>query len=262
MSADAEHEIAGLVTAGDVAAMAGRLYGDRLASPGGGRHVIQPAAVWRRGDGALVTLRINDATPKSALDFFVLNLCRARADAIVTSGKILREEADLRHDLQGPAKEALRAWREELGTREPPISLVLTSGRGLDLGHPLFGGGTRPLIYTSPEGGERLAGADVEVIAVTAPSLRGALAELGERYGARTISIETGPSSSAALYEPPPAVDELLLSVYEEHELPEQARGGAFLEPRRLAALFERPRPPYRTLAPSGRWSFARYLRR
>lgn len=258
----AENEIARLATAADVAAMVERLYGDPLTPPDAPRQVIQPAAVWRRGDGALVTLRINDATPRSAHDFFVLNLCRARADAIVTSGKILREEADLRHDLQGPARDALAAWRRGLGKPAPPISLVLTSGRGLDLAHPLFGGGTRPVINTSREGGERLAGADVEVVAVAEPSLRGAIVELGERYGARTISIEAGPSSSAALYEPPLAVDELLLSVYEESEIPERVRGGDFLGPERLEALFERPRPPYRTLAPSGRWSFARYLRR
>jgi len=259
---DRPPEIDRLATAADVVAMAERLYGAPL-TPGDGRRVIHPTAVWRRGDGALVTLKINDATPKSAHDFFVLNLCRARADAIVTSGKILREESDLRHDLQGPAKDALQAWRrDELGKTAPPVSLVLTSGRGLDLRHLLFRGATRPVVYTSHEGAERLAGADVEVVAAAAPSLRGALAELEERYGARVISIEAGPSSTAALYEPPPAVDELLLSVYEEREIPERVRGGAVLEPRRLAALFARPRPPYRTPAASGRWSFARYLRR
>lgn len=267
-----EREITALATAADVSAAGERIYGCRLETvdADGRLRVLHPTAVWRRGDGALVTLEINDATPPSAHDFFVLNLCRARADAIVTTGKILRQERELRHDLQGSGRvpEALAAWRREsLGKGSPPYSLVLTSGRGLDLGHPLFHGATRPLVFTSRDGRERIGGeaarAGVEVAGVDEPGLRSAIAFARERLGAATVSIEAGPSTSAALYEPPAvAVDELLLSVYESAELDERARGKPFLDPRRIEALFERPRPFYRATAASGPWSFSRYLRR
>ena len=272
---DGVQKITRLAKAADVAAMAERIYGCRLELPeaAGRPRVLHPTAVWRRGDGALVTLEINRYSPRSVHDSFVLNLCRARADAIVTSGRILRREPGLRHDLQGPARvpEALAAWRRErLGKSTPPRSLILTSGRQLDLAHPLFGGATRPVVYTSHVGRERLAEAratGLEVVGADAADLRSAIAFLHDRLGAATIAVETGPSTSTALYAPPVAVDELLLSVYEEPELDERARGGAFLDREHIAALFERSRPPYRVLAESGpgvpgQWSFSRYLRR
>lgn len=246
----------------DVDAMAHCLYG-----PGYDARrpaVVHVTAVWRRRDSALITLKIQAGTPKSEHDFFVLNLCRARADAIVTSGKILRAERDLHHDLTGPGQvaDALASWRRRLGKSEPPISLVLSSGRGLNLDHPLFRSGTRPLVYTSPEGRERLANAGehgVEVVADTTPSLRSAIDFLRNERQAATIAIESGPSTSIDLYQPPLVVDELLLSIYEE-ELDEALQGGAFLSRKDIEAQFARPETPFRVRSESGCWSFHRYL--
>jgi hypothetical protein len=106
----------------------------------------------------LETIAIGPHSPKSATDFFLLNLARARADAIVTTGKILRDEPAVEHRLQGADGEpaALAAWRRErLGKREPPCSVVLTTGREIDLFHPLFRSAPRVIILT----GESAAGA-------------------------------------------------------------------------------------------------------
>jgi riboflavin biosynthesis pyrimidine reductase len=255
-------EISEIHSAADVDAMAKRLYGDGFdpRRPG----VLHVTAVWRCGTGEWVTIRIEERTPKSEHDFFVLNLCRARADAIVTSGKNLREERDLRHDLAGPGRvvEALASWRRRLGKSEPPISLVLTSGRGLDPGHPLFRSSTRPLVYTSPEGREQLADVReqrIEVVADPGASLRSAIAFLRRERDARTIVVETGPSTSMGLYDPPLSVDELFVSIYEE-DLDEVLRGGAFLSQEDVEVRFTQPEPSFRARSDSGHWSFRRYL--
>lgn len=256
-------KISAIRSAADVDAMAERLYGRGFdpRRPG----VLHVTAVWRRGTGEWVTIRIEERTPKSEHDFFVLNLCRARADAIVTSGKNLREEHGLRHDLAGPGRvaEALASWRRRLGKTEPPISLVLTSGRGLDPGHPLFRSGTRPLGYTSPEGRDRLAAVregGVEVVADPDAGLRSAIAFLRHERDAATIAVETGPSTSRELYDPPVLVDELLVSVY-EGALDEALQGGTFLSQEDLEARFAQPEPSFRVRSKGGCWSFRRYLR-
>ena len=266
-AASSDAEITGIATADAVASTAERIYGRRLEPAAAGLHVLHPTAVWRRGDGALVTLKINEWSPTSVHDFFVLNLARARADAIIVSGKSVRGEPDLSHRLQGPERvpDALRAWRERLGKSAAPTSLVLTSGRGLDFSHPLFHGESTAIVFTSPSGAERLRGrraAGVEIVSVERPDLRQAISFLYEERHAETISIETGPSTSVSLYEPPVRVCELLLSVYEAPALDERVRGGAFVDPERIDALFERPAPPYQVEAASGaRWIFSRYLR-
>lgn len=236
------------------------VYGVDLAavSP----RVLHVTSAWLRGD-ELVTIRINDHAPKSAFDFFVLNLCRTRADAIVTTGQILRDEPEMHHGLQGPGRvpELLEAWRRErLGKTSPPASLVLSSGRDLDLEHPVFRGPGRAIVLTSPEGEERLAerpGRDaVEVVAVDDPGPRRAVEVLRERFGAETVGIEAGPSTAGKLYEPPVVVDELLLSIY-RGELDERARGKRFLGVGEVEAKLDR----WPTSRPEGEpdWSFERF---
>ncbi len=256
-------EIADLTTAADVAAAVREIYGADLASTG----VLHVTAVRQRRD-VYETLKILPETPKCAHDFFVLNVARARADAIVTTGKILREEPDLEHRLQGHGRvaDALAAWRREhLGKSRPPVTLVLTSGRGLDLGHPVFKTWTRPVIYTGLQGQWRLEsqGADhgVEVIGVDEPSVRGAVQFLRYEFGAATISIEAGPSVSCQLYEPPPVVDELLLSVVEVPDLPASVRCGRFLTAEDVGRIFSRYSVPYRVTTEDGEWRFQRFLR-
>ena len=247
------------LTVAELTAAARHLWGGAFDAtlPG----VLQPAAVWRDADGRLRAIRINEHAPQSGDDALVLGLCRARADAVVTSGRILREEPGLRHELGA----GLTAWRREvLGKTAPPFSVVLSSGRGLDLDHPVL---RRPVIYTTPEGRGRLAEAaarrGLEVVSDTDADLRRALAYLRRRLGtAATITVENGPSSSAALYEPPVAVDEVLLTIFEEAELDERARGEPWPAFERLPEFFARPHPPVRLRSVSGNWRFERFRRR
>ncbi len=224
-------------------------------------------AVWRRAEDRLTTLRICEATPPSETDRFALALARARADAIVTTGRILREEPQLDHGLElaGDAAGALAAWRRErLGRGEPPWSAVLTSGRDLDPGHRLFAGPTRPLVLTSAEGARRLegvaAGGAIEVAVPPEPGVRGAVAFLLAR-GCRTVSIEAGPSTSAELYRSPLLVDELLLSIYEEPHLDDAVRGRDFLPLAELEAQLGAATRVERRNESGARWSFRRMRR-
>lgn len=254
--------LAELATATDVAHQVAWLYRDPLEDDAG---VVHVTSVWMDDDRSLVTLRIDEHAPKSELDFFALNLCRARADAIVVTGKILRDEPTVSHDLQGPGTlpQALADWRRRrLGKEKPPISLVLSSGRDLDLDHPLFHGATRPVIYTGPEGGERLAeGARARGIGLAAHpevNLDRAI-ELLLHMGARTISIECGPRTSAALYRSPLGVDELMLSVY-EGQLAEHSRGTVLMSADQLLETMIPTQPPVRCRTQDGTWAFERLL--
>jgi len=229
--------------------------------------VAHPTAVWRRPNGRHVTIKIAEGAPASRHDRFVLNASRARADAIVTTGKNLREEPTLTSGLAGPAEdtEPLADWRRTiLGKRDPAMVVVLSSGRELDLAHPIFAGG-RTMIFTGPAGGERLHRAalecGVETVTHPDPSIHRVVEFLLTEVEARLVSIEAGPSTSMRLYRPVVKIDELLLSVFEGPDLPEAVRGAEFLAAGEVRDLFT-PSPPYRVEEPSGPWSFQRWVRR
>ena len=241
------------------------LYGRNSAEVPLGTGVLHVTSVWRKDLDTHLTIRIGPHAPPSPLDFFSLNLTRARADAIVTTGRILRQEPELSHRLQGPAAAGLEAWRRErLHKTRPPISLVLTSGRGLDFSHPLFQGPGRVLIYTDTEGAweleSRAADVGAEVVADPSPSPRGAVDVLRRQLGCATISIEAGPSVARQYYEPPVQVDELLLSVYTAPDLPPQARGTRQPPAAELERLLQHQAGPYVDAAEPD-WEFHRYLR-
>lgn len=254
--------LAQLETARDVSQLLEELYGvDPAAAVG----VVQVAAVWR-SSGSLRVLRIQEATPKSPLDFFLLNVARARAEAIVTTGKILRDEPDVQHGLAGPGAAALERWRRErVGLGAPPLLLILTSGRGLDLAHPALQATVRPLLYTSRESAAVLdrsaAGGRVDIVGDSEPSVRRAIALLRSR-GYKAISIEAGPSTARQLYEPPLVIDEIALSCFLGPDLPPGVAGGELLTAEALdASFYPVAEPPARQEA-SGRWSFCLYRRR
>lgn len=258
-----DDDIARITTAEEVAAKAGEIYGDGLGTTG----VVHVTATTRRRD-VYESLRIVPRTPKCVHDVFVLALTRARADALLTTGKTLRAEPALEHRLLGPGKvpEALLDWRRRyLGKSRPPVSLVLTRGRGLDLDHPVFRAWTRPVIYTSREGQwlleSQAADRGIEIIGVDRPTVRGAIECLRFEYGAATIAIESGASVARRLYEPPAAVDELLLSVADVPDLPDSVRGATLLAADDLGRIFSRFSPPYRVKTDNGEWSFHRFLR-
>jgi len=223
--------------------------------------VLHVAAVWRAPSGAHRVIRIGPGAPNSDTDTFALSLARARADVIVTTGRILREEPRVTHELLPiPERSDLVAWRRlRLGRAEPARSAVLSRGRALDLDHPLFRAATRPWILTGPEAAARLAepaaARGIETLALEPLDLRHALEALRER-GMRCISIEAGPDTALDLYAEPLAVDELMLSVY-SGSLPPQRVGGAFPGATQLETLL----PRSSELTRVGEWSFRRFVR-
>jgi riboflavin biosynthesis pyrimidine reductase len=252
-----------LVSGAERAARAIRaLYGDDLVAAAGVLHV---AAAWASPGRALVNMRITDGTPSSDTDAFALAVARARADAIVTTGRILREETGLR--FTSPRDEAwgLGAWRRtRLGREQAPWIVVLTRGPGLEVDHPALIG-HRTLVLTSHAaaraGRPSSGGAAVEWIGREAPGLLDALAYLRGVHGLATVLVEAGPSTSAALYEAPGHVDELMLSICHVAALPPGVKGEPFLDEaaRGRAGLVEVARTD-RDEA-SGRWTFTRWRR-
>jgi riboflavin biosynthesis pyrimidine reductase len=256
-----------------IAGVAGlrRFLTDRLgALPGEAEGVLHVAAVWRPpGQDRNVVLRIGDQTPESEIDFLLLGLARARADSIVTTGRILREETAVTHDLQGEpsVRTALREWRlETLRTNAPPWLVILTSGRDLDPDHPAFHAWTRPIVLC-PESSvaevrRRVAGTRIEVVGHPAPTLRAAIVYLREGRGARRISIEAGPSTVIEAYRPAPGlVDEIVLSVFRAPSLPAAVRGGDLPATSEIEDLLGPARAAFEADQASGTWRYEHYRR-
>ncbi|MGB5812786.1 MAG: hypothetical protein WBG86_19790 [Polyangiales bacterium] len=227
--------------------------------------VSHSGAVWNDPDsGLLTTLRIEGHQPKSDLDFLALHIARARADAIVITGKILRDEPELRYDLRTDSRwgDALESWRaRRWGLWQPPWLLILTQSGDIDFTHPLFSGWGRPLIFTNDKTAARkLAASPVPVVADEAPDIRRAIAHLHQSKDAQCVSIEAGPSTAIQLYDPPTLVNELLLSVYLGKSLDERAKGSPLIALERLRGRF-RSETSSTHRSQRGHWSFHRFSR-
>lgn len=208
------------------------IYGDDLLEPAG---VVHITSTWGDPEGRLFVLRIGPETPRSATDSFALELARARVDAIVTTGQVLRDEPDMTNALRDPQVVAWR--RERLGKSAPPLTLVLSRDADLDRSHPLF---------------------SESEVSVRNQSLRAALEWLLDERGIASVAIETGPSTIRALYQEPVGIDELMLSICRTPVLPEGGRGAELFAPSALDRLFERCSECTREEA-SGTWSFLRF---
>lgn len=235
------------------------LYGDDLPKASGVLHV---AAVWERPDGRLRVIRIGPGCPASETDTFVLRLARMRARAILTTGRILREEPGLSHREADPT---FREWRRErAGLGEPPRTVVLTSGREVDLHHRALQTAHHPTIVTresaagSLRHAARVAGVAVEIVGRAEPGVRDALAWLRDQQ-CQPVLIEAGPTTAAALYELPLGVDELLLSVLHAPVMDERWVGPEFPPLTRLESLFEQQSEPVGVNEKNGRWTFRRF---
>lgn len=252
-----------LTPAAAVAERVRRLYGDEsLGDPAG---VVHVAAVGREPDGELVVLKINQETPRSAHDRFALDLARARADVIVTTGAILRAEPGLRYELASDRAEALHTWRmDQLGRPTPPLVVVLTGREDIDVDHPTLHGWARPWIFTNVDCAKALHGRlprHVGLAGVPSPDLETLIDWARRRFDARTITIEAGPTTTRPLYaEGPGLVDELMLSVF-EGTIPSAARGDPFPSEQTLARCFSRRVEGQPIVEPSGPWRFVRLLR-
>lgn len=255
------------------------LYGDvdwRVSS--GLVHVAAIASPSNR------VIALGPSAPGSLIDRFALGLARARADAIVTTGSILRSEPDLVHCYSDdPAEDrALADWRRRVLGRSSPPSLVVLSASGVfPIDHPALRAARSGFVWSSETGRERLRGTSL-VLAVEVASggtrglrtgteetessaqrsdLAAALECAKTELAATTILIEAGPSTASRLYSVNPGhsprVDELLLSNF-EGELAPSAVGPPFIEPSVLSTLFATPRSSCRIEEPSGFWRFER----
>ncbi len=184
--------------------------------------LLQVAAIDARGRSMIA---IGPGAPPSASDRFILGFARARADAIVTTGAILRAEPHLVHRYSDDDREdaAWRDWRaEQLGGREPPCLLILTRSGELPLAHPALTGRARTLVWTSPAGQARLGRAVGEFAVVVgdrggphaalqgdrraespsgAEALSAAYHWLRAELGAETVVVEAGARATQGLYE-------------------------------------------------------------
>ncbi len=240
-----------------------RLYGDdALNDPAG---VVHVAAVGREPDGELVVLKINQSTPRSGHDRFALDLARARADVIVTTGAILRQEPSLQYELASDKADALHAWRmDQLGRPTPPLVVVLTGREDIDFDHPTLHGWAQPWIFTNVDCARALHNRlpqHVGLAGVPSPDLETLIDWARRRFDARSITIEAGPTTTRPLYqEGPGLVDELMLSVF-EGTIPTAARGGPFVSQQRLDETFARQHAGVPVEEDSGLWRFVRLLR-
>lgn len=231
------------------------LYGDHELETNEG--VVQVAAVFADA-GTWRVLKIGQDAPTSPTDAFVLALSRARADAIVVTGKILRDEPELRYALEGQEGADLLAWRREaLHRPDPPRLLVLSRRADLAPRHPALHGWAPPIVVTGTEGAREAGARGLSAVALPDPSLRAAARWARSHLSARTISIEAGPSTARTLYDDPVLVDELMLSVF-EGDVPQAARGGALVPIARARAVLPRASREAVVEEASGRWRFVR----
>lgn len=237
------------MTREEVDARARALYGEPLGPARGILHVVAVARV----DGALRVIRIGEHAPASPTDAFALTLARARVDAILVSGSVLRAEPALAYAAPPEGFAAIR------GDRGPPWLCVLTERGALPPNHPVWSSAARLLVYTGPAADLAGLPPHVEVVRVVAPSARAALRHLVEERACASVSVEAGPRVAVPLYDEPSMIDELALSVF-EGALDPRAVGGAFVDERALATM-RRAGGPATVDEPSGRWTFSRYLR-
>ncbi len=196
-----------------------RLYGDAalLEIP----CVFHVVALWQPPGGERRVMHILPDTPRSATDAFVLSLARARAEAIITTGRILREEPHVRFEPFGPRAEALLTWRREvLGLTHRPRIIVLSRAPlpphpGLDAATERFDADLLTSIKTLQD------------------------------QGVQRICVEAGPSSAKSLYTPGSPLIQGMLSTCHAPTLPASVIGPPLVEEATLLACLPGGPPPH-----------------
>ena len=233
--------------------MASAMFGHVLPFEG----ISHVTALWAGPGNELITIAIGEHAPRSAYDRFALNLSRARADAILITGKILRDEPTLRYDFPS---EAFAEWRRIYAKRDAsPRLIVLTSGQGLDPNHPAFSGWPKPMIVTSPDASLPNLSSYVEVVRLEHLTIDSALQYLQREQTFSLLSVEAGPRTTRALYRAPIRIDEMLLSIYRGLTLSFQARAASLISE---TELLEKMIPVASPFVADREWTFQRYRRR
>jgi len=248
------------------------LWAERIfAGPPAPEGVLHVMAVARRAQGDLAALALGDGAPRCDEDRFALALARARADALLTTGAIVRQEPGLHHgsraltaSLPASLAAAFAAWRQRGGRRRPATTVIMTRSRDLDLDHPLFADGGPVIVFTGADAPTRfgidLARRGAMLISDSHPSLARCLARLAQA-GLAAVTVEAGASVARGLYQPPYAVDELLLSTLEPEALEPGQTRGILLREDQLNARLRPVAPAYETRTEAGLWRLRRWRR-
>jgi riboflavin-specific deaminase-like protein len=164
---------------------------------------------------------------------------RADVDAVMAGAGTVRVE---RYGRIIP-NEATRERRRERGLEEEPLACVVSARLSLPNDLPLLNEPAARVVIITPSAAS-LSGARARLDYVRAASaglldLRGAMRELAERFGVRTLLCEGGPHLNGALLQAG-LVDELFLSLAPKLTGGEDLTGEAL---RMIAgATFEQPR--------------------
>ncbi len=256
-----EFTIDAIASANDVDRWARRIFGDTPPRQG----VLQVVATWRHPNGALEVMSTDADAPRCPEDGFALALGRARADAILTTGAILRQEPELRHTHGAghPLAMAMADWREKNGPRRPAATVIMTRSRDLDLDHPIFES-DQVFVFTGDDAptslGIELARRGAMLMSDPDPSPRSCLARL-TRAGYAAITIEAGPHVARTLYEDPVIVDQLMMTTYLAPALDERLHRGVLIDEAQLLARFGPVRSEYPTETAEGPWTLRRFAR-
>lgn len=248
-------------TADDVTSEAIRIFGDLPGNQG----VLQVVACYRR-EGALFALATGGDAPRCDEDAFALALARARADAVITTGAILREEPGLSHapEASEPYGDAMAAWRSANGRQRPATTVIMTRSRDIDLDHPIFHGNNPVLVFTGedapPRFGIELAARGGMLVTEAEPTLQSCIARL-RQTGSDAITVEAGPSTAAKLFEPPAVIDELLLTTLDAPTLDSAHSRGELIREDALAACLHPTGPAYETRDGDHVWRLQRWVR-
>lgn len=234
------------------------LGADELSTHG----VLHVCSGFDDDDGSVRAIRIGPGAPASEHDSFLLRAARAQADAIITTGSILRHESELTLSLGDDSiGRALTQYRQQtLHKPTPPRSVVLSGSGDLPEAHPLFGDWTTTSVWTAPERVAALRArlpSGVDVLG-HAGDVAGALLDFLAKHGAERVSLETGPSAVASFYEAQ-RVTELWCGRYEDVDaLDRPSRGGAWpFDADQLDAWWT---GGTERIEPSGAWRFDRYV--
>ena len=212
------------------------LYGEPrlLAAPA----VVHVVALWQPPAGEARVMHIGEATPQSPTDTLVLSLARARAEAIITTGRILRDEPTVRYRPFGPWAKALERWRREVvGLAVPPRVVVLSRQPLPD--HPALA-----------DGAERFDG-----------DLLAAVAAL-HAAGLTRITVEAGPSTARDLYLARSPLTQLMLSTCRAPTLPPAVVGPVLVPEATLRATLPHTTVPTLRLEGGQPWAFSLWHRR
>ncbi|MEM1030652.1 MAG: hypothetical protein AAGN82_09895 [Myxococcota bacterium] len=237
-----------VATAAGVEALARWLFEERAGPTAG---VVHPTACVGRDDGRLLTLEIKDGAPQSAHDTFALHLQRARADVIVTTGAILRNEPGVTYGLEeSPYAAGLRAHRRSRCQTTPPRLVVLSASGDIARDHPAW---THP--HAEVWGRVAVDGVSHRAFDGTAAEAVATLKSEG------LVVVEAGPSVTRPLYAAR-VIDTLYLSTVETDVAP-SLLGGVALDAGRIPVWMRPAAPEPRRVATSdANWFFARHDRR